>query len=180
MAGRQCWHTPGCAGSRGSLFLPTFPPMCIRFAPRRATQDEIKSSREQLRQVLRGRWHAGKDCFEPAVGEAHVAFQDRRQHGAEVGGDRKIALLIELCWREARPIAVNPAAADGAAQDPDDIAVAVIGAPVAVFPKGTTEFGQDDDDGVSPGLACSREQGRRDPRRADADDRPIVLCGCLG
>src|SRR5271167_3543405 len=84
-----------------------------------------------------------------------VALEDRRQHGAKVGGDSEIAPLVELRRGETGPIAVNAAAIDGTAHYPDDVAVAVIGAPVAVLPKGAAEFRQDDDDGVLPGLARS-------------------------
>src|ERR1700736_2809884 len=88
-----------------------------------------------------------------------MALEDRRQNRAEVGGDGEVAPLVELRRGETGPITVNPAAIDGAAQYPDDVAVAVIGAPVAVFAKGAAEFRQDDDDGVSPGLARSAREG---------------------
>src|SRR5207248_4033201 len=88
-----------------------------------------------------------------AVGQTHMALEDGRQRGAKVGGDCEVAPLVELGRGETGPIAVNPAAIDLAAQYPHDIAVAVIGATIAVFPKGAAEFGHDDDDGVLPSLA---------------------------
>ena len=88
-----------------------------------------------------------------------MAFEDCCQHGAKVGGDGEIAPLVELRRSETGPITINPAAIDGAAQYPDDVAVAVIGAPVAVFPKGAAEFRQDDDDGVLPGLTRPAGEG---------------------
>src|SRR5689334_7818605 len=80
-----------------------------------------------------------------------MTLEDARQHSAKIGGDREVPPLVELRRGKAGPIAVNPAAIDGPTQYPDDVAVPVISGPVAVFPEGAAEFGQDDDYGVLPG-----------------------------
>src|SRR5438105_12772322 len=91
-----------------------------------------------------------------------MARDDRRQHGTEIGRQSKIAAFVERVRSKARPLAVHPAALHGAAQYPDDIAVAVIGAAITVLPHGAAELGQHDNRRVLPIPAeCFRE--RREP-----------------
>ena len=71
----------------------------------------------------------------------------------KVGGDREVAPLVELRRRQPRPVAVDPAAVDRAAHHPDDVAVAVVGAAIAVLAHGAAELGEDDDHRVAPGAA---------------------------
>ena len=92
-------------------------------------------------ELERNRRSARQDRIELEVGEPHVAFENYRQDGAKIGGDREIAPLVELRRGEARPVAVNAAAIDRASQQPDDIAVAVIRAAIAVLAHGAAEFG---------------------------------------
>ena len=58
---------------------------------------------------------------------------DLREDVAEVGRDREVAALVALFGREAGPRAVDLAAADAAAEDEHRVAVAVVGAAVAVL-----------------------------------------------
>src|SRR5271154_3536852 len=76
--------------------------------------------------------------------------EDRDQRRTKVSGDREVALLVELLRAQPRPLAVNPPAIDFTAGDPDDVAVAVIGAAVAVLAHGSPELRQDDDHRVAP------------------------------
>src|SRR6516165_10783406 len=79
-----------------------------------------------------------------------MALEDDGEHRAVVGGDGEVAALVELGSREARPVAVDAAAANLAAQNPDDVAVTVVGAGVAVLVHRAAEFGEDDDDRIVP------------------------------
>src|SRR5215471_5659949 len=90
-----------------------------------------------IRRSLR---RAGEDLFELAVAETEVTFEDGGEDGAVVGGDDEIAALVEPGPGEAGPIAVDAPAADAAAHHPDDIAVAVIGAAVAVLADRAAEL----------------------------------------
>src|ERR1700730_18572773 len=102
---------------------------------------------------------AGEDLRELAVVEAQVAFEDCGEDHTVVGGDREVTALIELRRREAGPVAVDTAAADAAAQDPSYIPVAVLGAAIAVLSDPATELGENDDDGVVPGVAETSGKG---------------------
>src|SRR4029077_16904010 len=95
----------------------------------------------------------GEDLRELAVVEAEGALEDGGEDHTVVGGDREVAALIELRGRETGPIAVDAAADDAAPQYPDDVAVAVIGAAIAILPNRPAEFGKDNDDSVVPGAA---------------------------
>src|SRR5256885_7728206 len=79
-----------------------------------------------------------------------MARDDRRQHGTEIGRHSKIAAFVERVRSKAGPLAVHPAALHGAAQYPEDIAVAGIGAAIAVLAHRAAEFGQHDTRGVPP------------------------------
>ena len=69
-----------------------------------------------------------EDLSELALVEPEVAFENDRENGPVVGGPCEVAALIELPGREAGPVAVDAAAADAAAQNPDDVAMAVVSA----------------------------------------------------
>src|SRR5204862_6270479 len=75
------------------------------------------------------------------------------QHGTEIGADGEIAALIQRRRRQTEPLAVNPAALPRPAEQRDDIAVAVIGAAIAILAHGAAEFGQQDDDRILPRTA---------------------------
>src|SRR5438270_2317873 len=91
-----------------------------------------------------------------------MARDDRRQHGTEIGRHSKIAAFVERVRSKAGPLAVHPAALHGAAQYPDDIAVAVSGAAIAVLAHRAAEFGQHDNRGVPP-IRAERFGERCDP-----------------
>src|SRR5205823_4404978 len=63
---------------------------------------------------------------------------------AQVGGDRQVAPLVELVVAQARPAAVQLAAAHAAAQHEGDAGVAVIGSVSAVLADRAAELGGGD------------------------------------
>src|SRR5258706_6567559 len=67
-----------------------------------------------------------------------------------IGGDGEIAAFEQLRGRKARPVAITAATAHPPAGQPDHVAVAMIGAAVAVLLNGAAELGDDDDDRVVP------------------------------
>src|SRR5947209_3930328 len=78
---------------------------------------------------------------------------------AVVGGDREIAAFVEPVGSEARPVAIDPAAIDLAAGEPDRVAAAVIGAAVAILFDGAAEFRDHDEDRIVPIAAEPFGQG---------------------
>ena len=60
---------------------------------------------------MRRRGEGGEDLRERAVGQAEMSPGDRGEDGAVVGRDGEVALLVQRRRREARPLAVNAAAA---------------------------------------------------------------------
>jgi hypothetical protein len=83
-------------------------------------------SRQHLPHVGSCRWQAGEDRRELVVAEAQMAFEDGGKRGTVVGGDGEVAALVEPSRREARPVAIDAATTDAAAQHPDDVAVAMV------------------------------------------------------
>src|SRR5437763_15749884 len=102
-----------------------------------------------------------------------MARDDRRQHGTKIGRHSKIAAFVEHVRSEAGPLAVHPAALHGAAQYPGDIAVAVLGAAIAVLAHRAAEFGQHDNRRVPP-IRAERFGERCEPVTAKS------CRGCLG
>src|SRR5437764_4294267 len=111
-------------------------PDCFAQSAPRNTDNQLGG--EHLAQIGPRRRQVGKNLHERAVVEAEVAFEDGGEDRAVVGGYREVPGLIELRCREAGPIAVDATAADTAARDPDDIAVAVIGPAIAVLANPAT------------------------------------------
>ena len=70
-----------------------------------------------------------------------MAREDFGAHGAVVRGQIEVSALIKDFGRKARPAAVDLAAAHASAEHEHDIAVTVVGAAVAVFPRGTAKLG---------------------------------------
>ena len=69
---------------------------------------------------------------------------------------------VKLRRRKAGPVAVDSAAADTSAHDPDDVAVAVIGSVVAVLVNRAPKLGEYDNNGVIP-LPAEPFGERREP-----------------
>src|SRR5215471_3884720 len=88
-----------------------------------------------------------------------MALQNNSENAAKIGCYRQVAPLVKLCRGEAGPIAVDAAAHDGSSQNPNDIAMTVIGAAVAVLPESAAEFRQDQDDRLPPCLAAAASEG---------------------
>src|ERR1700704_3841900 len=115
---------------------------------------QAKQSARRLRdeavEVGMRRRKAGEDRRQRTIGETEMGRDYRRQPGTKIGRHSKIAAFVERVRSKAGPLAVHPAALHGAAQYPDDIAVAVIGAAIAVLPPRAAKFGQHDNGGVPP------------------------------
>lgn len=81
-----------------------------------------------------------------------MAFENSDECETVIGRDREIAALVKLWRRQPGPIAINLAAPDIAAQNPDHIAVTVIGPAIAILVHRAAEFGENNNDGVAPRL----------------------------
>ena len=67
---------------------------------------------------------------------------------AEVGGEGEVSALVELRLVQTGPSSVDFSALDWTSQNEHHVGVAVVGAAIAVFADGASEFGHSDDDGV--------------------------------
>src|SRR6266851_8490855 len=88
-----------------------------------------------------------------------MAGEYRGERAAVIGCHGAVAALVKRGRREAGPLPVNPAAAHRAAQDPDRIAMPVIGAGIAILVDGAAELGEHDYDGICPLVAEALRQG---------------------
>src|SRR5271168_677705 len=77
--------------------------------------------------------------------EAVGALEQASEQGAVVGEHGIVAVLEQRRLGDLDLFADEPAAFDGAAEDPIDAAVAVLGALVAVLAECPPELGDDDD-----------------------------------
>ncbi len=142
-----------CAATRGINAGATLPPEIEPTEQGRAWPSDPGRARRSLyfdqavdvAARARASWEYSIDL---RVGKLHVRSQHRRDWFAEVGRHREVALLVEARGREARPSAVNLAAFHRAAHHPHHVAVAVIGAAVAVLMHRAAELGNHQDDGV--------------------------------
>ena len=82
-----------------------------------------------------------------------MADDDLAEDVAEVGRDREVASFEATLRREARPSSVDLAAAHAAADDQHRVAVAVIGAAVAVLRHRAPELRHREHDGVGHAIA---------------------------
>ena len=91
-----------------------------------------------------------------------VAIDRFAQHAAEVCGYSEVAALVELGLVEAGPASVDLAAFDRAAHHEHHVGVAVVGAAVAVLPRGAAEFRHRDNDRIFGQVAEVDPEGARD------------------
>src|SRR5579872_2775315 len=89
----------------------------------------------------------------PRIGDAEMPHDDFAEHVAEVGRDREVASFVSMLDGEAGPAAVDLPAAHAAADDHHRVAVAVIGAAVAVLAHRAAELRHREDDGVGHPIA---------------------------
>src|SRR5262249_41824994 len=89
------------------------------------------SDPEQISQIIGVELISREDLVE--LGRAQMGLGYFREDVAEIGGQCQIAALVELIDLQARPFAVDPAAADGAAQHKHDARMAMIRAAIAVL-----------------------------------------------
>src|ERR1700685_2262739 len=101
---------------------------------------------DEVGEGVGGSVEAGEDGVE--IGDGVMADEDFAEDGAEVGGESEVAAVVELGIGEAGPASVNAATANVAAHDEHAVGVAVVGAAVAVFFCGASEFAHGDDDDV--------------------------------
>src|SRR5260221_7170421 len=111
---------------------------------------DSQRSNDDMVEIGVRRAEAGEDLRQIVVWQSQMASNYRHQHVAVIGGHGEIAALEQRVRRKTRPLAINSPAAYAAAQHPDDIAVAVIGAAVAILLHGAAEFGEHDDDRIVP------------------------------
>ena len=71
---------------------------------------------------------------------SEVFYGNLAENGAEVRGERQVAVLIELLGGEAGPLAEDLATVNRAAEREEAGGVPVIGAVVAVLPRCSSEF----------------------------------------
>src|SRR5487761_2121834 len=93
----------GCKGSRGPLYAHDSPESRLPVA----------------------RKHRGD------IAVAQLPRDQFSQHVAKIGGQVQVAILIELLGLQARPIAINLAALDAAAEGEHHVGVAMIRAAIA-------------------------------------------------
>ena len=97
---------------------------------------------------------AGEDvALQPGRVDPQMPAQRRLQHRTQIGGRGEIAVLEELGVLQPRPVGEDPAALDRPAQQEGRGPGAVVGAPVAVGPRGAAELGDERD--VFPGSAAA-------------------------
>src|SRR6266853_2219731 len=112
-------------------------------------------------------------------GDAEMARRDLGEEVAEVGGDREVAALEELVPVEARPAAVDAAAANAAAEDEHRRRVTVVGAAVAVLRDGAAELRHRQRDDVRhPVAEILRERRERRAEVREAE-RELAALGAL-
>src|ERR1700676_2017736 len=92
--------------------------------------------------------------------QAEYPLEQACKHRPVVSQNRVITILKKRGLLDFDLLAGDAAAIEAAAHHPIDAAVAVIGATVAIFAEGAAEFGDHDDDSVSP------------PRRSDLLIKP--------
>src|SRR5258708_18155494 len=112
------------------------------------------------------------------------ALEQPGKHGTIVGQNRIVAVLKKVCLLDFDLFAENTAAIDAAAQYPVDAAVAVIGAAVAVLPKGAAKFGDHDHHRIAPSRSSNlfRKTCKRTSEFAEAVGeisrrRPLIDMG---
>src|SRR5688572_10325067 len=81
------------------------------------------------------------------------------EYGPEIGGDRQVAAVVALLSRQPGPAAVDLATLDPGAEDHHRVAVAVIGAAIAVFGDRAPELGHRENDDVLHPVAEIAHQG---------------------
>src|ERR1700692_2473172 len=94
--------------------------------------------------------HARENTLYAGCLQPEHALEQSAKHRAVVGQNRIIAILKKIGLIDLDLFADDAAAIDAAAHYPVDAAMAVIGAAVAVLAEGAAEFGDHDDDSVSP------------------------------
>ena len=87
------------------------------------------------------------------VGSAEVLGHNFAEDAAVIGGNREVAAVVKLAFAHSRPARVNFPAFNVAAHHEHAIGVAVIGAAIAVFVRGASEFGHADEDDVAHAIA---------------------------
>jgi hypothetical protein len=80
----------------------------------------------------------GKD--RSRISDAQVTDDDFAEHISEIGGDRDIAAFVAVLDRETWPATVHASTSDATAKNQHRVAVAVVGAAIAIFADGSAEL----------------------------------------
>ena len=121
---------------------------------------------------------ARKDPPQLGIVQPHVLADDQGQRFAEVRGHRQVTPLVEIAAREPRPLAINPTAAHAAAHHPHDVAMAVVGAVIAIFMYGAAELREDHEDRIIPRRTkVLRKAGEPIGERQQVTDMLDMLAG---
>src|SRR5579859_1482115 len=122
-----CSHLPRSLWCQGRLINPR--PDNALLAHR-----ELRTALNKSQEILRGILEAGEDYVEVVV--AHMTIDAFAQHAAEICCQSQVAVLVELFVFEARPMSVDLATFNRAAEHEHDVGVSVVGAAVAVLAGG--------------------------------------------
>ena len=91
-----------------------------------------------------------------------------------------VAAFVERSVGEARPVADDAAAGDGAARHEGEAAGAVVGAAAAVLGRRAPELGDDHDDRLPPGFAQAALQLQEAAGEVSQQLRQPTLLGEMG
>src|SRR5436853_2173340 len=116
-----------------------------------AARASSRLAANQPLEVRRVRGEARKDRAE--IGCAHMPRGDFGEHVAEVRRQLQVAAFIQLFARQSRPLAIDFAALDRAAERERDAGVAMIGAARTVLPYRPPELGHRDDHYIAHAVA---------------------------
>src|SRR5271154_7066353 len=104
----------------------------------------------ELRQTQVSRTDVGKDPLNARGRQSVQVLEQTCKHSAIIGQHRIVAVLKQRRLLDLDLFARDATAIDATAHHPIDAAMTVIGAAVAVLAEGAAEFGDHDDDGVTP------------------------------
>src|SRR5258708_28712237 len=114
------------------------------------------------------------------VGDSQMAAHDFGEYAAEVGGDGEVPPVVALFAREPGPAPVDLPAADVlSTDDHHGVAVAMVGAAVAVLGDGPSKLAHRQNDDVGHAIAEVPREGREAAREIVEAPRKLAGGGSL-